>query len=175
MSTATDRPVIAPGLYAIDPARTTVTFAMREMFGLAPVAGSFTVRSGSVRVTDDPAAATVHVVLDTASFRTGKPARDKVVRSHRFLDATRYPEMVFEGNGVALGADGVWRLSGTLTAHGVAAPVTLDLVSGGATADGVTGRATARVDRYAHGVTVMRRFIGRYLDVTIEVTATSAP
>src|ERR1700743_1981812 len=39
-----------PGHYDIDPSRSTVTFRTRHLFGLAPVRGTITIRSGTVDI-----------------------------------------------------------------------------------------------------------------------------
>ena len=41
-----------PGHYDIDPGRSRVTFRTRHLFGLAPVRGSFAIRSGVADVAD---------------------------------------------------------------------------------------------------------------------------
>ncbi len=41
----------AAGIYQLDPAASTVTFATRHMFGLAPVKGTFRLVSGQITLT----------------------------------------------------------------------------------------------------------------------------
>lgn len=165
----TTRPAIAPGTYAIDPARTTVRFAVKELWGLVTVRGSFRVTGGTVVVGDEPA---VRVALDPASFASGNKRRDRDVTGPRFLDAAAYPAMAYESTGVGVDGGG-WAVRGLLTVHGVTAPVTLRLVEGRPTPGGCAFTATARVDRTAFGVDRVVGFIGRHLDVTIEATATA--
>ena len=87
-----------------------MAFRTRHLFGLAPVRGRFQIRAGTVDVTEPASESRVRVEIDTASLRSGNPARDASVRSARFLDAGRYPVMVF----VAEKMDGQ-DLLGTLT------------------------------------------------------------
>ena len=47
MTNTLTRPSIAAGTYRIEPSRTTVTFTIREMFGLHDLTGTFTVRDGT--------------------------------------------------------------------------------------------------------------------------------
>jgi polyisoprenoid-binding protein YceI len=42
----------AAGIYQLDPAASTVTFATRHMFGLAPVKGTFRLVSGQITIAD---------------------------------------------------------------------------------------------------------------------------
>jgi polyisoprenoid-binding protein YceI len=61
-------------------------------------------------------------------------------------------------------------LTGVLTAHGVARPVTLSIERWDVSPRAFTARATARVDRTRFGVTASRGMAGRHLDVTLDVT-----
>jgi hypothetical protein len=54
MITATGT-TIAAGTYAIDVARSHIRFSATHSFGLGPVAGTFAVRDGLIRVAADPA------------------------------------------------------------------------------------------------------------------------
>ena len=42
----------AAGIYQLDPAASTVTFATRHIFGLAPVKGTFRLVSGQITIAD---------------------------------------------------------------------------------------------------------------------------
>lgn len=88
------------------------------------------------------------------------------------MDAAAHPAMAFESTWVGEDGGG-WAVRGLLTVHGVTAPVTLRLVDGRQTPGGCAFTATAKVDRTAFGVDRVVGFIGRHLDVTIEVTATA--
>lgn len=169
--TTVTRPAIAAGKYAIDPARSTARFAIKELWGLMTVRGTFDVTGGTITVGAEPAGSAVRATLDPATFASGSKRRDKDVTGPRFLDTAAYPLMEFISNGV--GSDGGWAVHGRLTAHGVTAPVTLRLTEGRQTRDGCAFTATAVVDRTAFGLTQVVGFIGRHLDVTVEVTATA--
>lgn len=162
-------PTIAVGHYRIDPTRTTVQFHTGHLFGLGPVSGTVRLREADLRVTG-PLAGTLHAVLDAASFDTGNPKRDTVVRSAKFLDVDAYPNITFDSK--VRQREGKWVAAGTLTAHGVAAPaeLTLDELHHGKAGE-LTLRASTKIDRYAHHVTAGRGFVARWL--TIEVTATA--
>ena len=97
--------------------------------------------------------------IDAASLRSGNPARDASVRSARFLDAGRYPVMVF----VAEKMDGQ-DLLGTLTVGAVARPVRLRVQVSGVSAGSFTGQGTVRLDRTEFGVTASPGLAGRHLD-----------
>ena len=49
----------AAGIYQLDPAASTVTFATRHMFGLAPVKGTFRLVSGQITIADPVTSSTI--------------------------------------------------------------------------------------------------------------------
>jgi polyisoprenoid-binding protein YceI len=170
MTVTVTRPAIEAGTYRIDPRRTTVTFTMREWYGLLGVTGTFAVRHGTIVVAAEPTASSVHVALDPASFRTDRKKRDEDIRGRRWLDVATYPDMEFRGTRVTTDAEG-WRVDGRLTVHGVSAPVTLRMVDGAQRPDGCAFTATCTIDRLDFGVTTAPRFVGTKLEVRIEVYA----
>jgi polyisoprenoid-binding protein YceI len=170
MTSTTSRPAIAPGTYRVSPAQTTVTFHLREWYGMKHVAGTFKVRDGTIVVDPEPTRSSARVSMDPASFTTDKPARDKDIKSKRWLDVASFPTMAFTSTRVTADADG-WIIDGVLTVHGVTAPVTLRLVDGAQTPHKCTFTATTTIDRRDLGITRARRFIGCLLDVRIEVSA----
>ena len=164
-----------PGRYTVDSMASTVTFSTRHLFGLAPVRGTFTMRSGSVEVAEHLAATSIRAEIDTASFSTGNRQRDRRVRSARFLDVDRQPLITFVsgrvevGDGADGGGDGV-TVDGTLTVGAVSRPVSLLVDRIFISSEGFTARARTCVDRTEFGVTAARGLAGRRLDLTLEVT-----
>jgi polyisoprenoid-binding protein YceI len=154
------------GRYEIDASGSRVQFRTRHMFGLAPVRGTFAIRSGSVDIAEPLADSAMHAEIDTASFRTRNWLRDRNVRSARFLDAARFPVISFRDGLVA--ADGR-TIRGTLTVREVSRPVTLSVGQVSVAGRSFTASATVRVDRTEFSVTAMPGLAGRYLDLTVEV------
>jgi polyisoprenoid-binding protein YceI len=74
---------------------------------------------------DHPEKSQVSVTVNTDSLDTGFAARDKDVKSEKFLDVAKYPEMRFVSTKVTEGPDGTLLVEGNLTLHGVSAPLTL--------------------------------------------------
>ncbi|HEY1919713.1 MAG TPA: YceI family protein [Streptosporangiaceae bacterium] len=161
-TTTAARPAL--GRYEIDIARSSLTFATRHLFGLAPVHGRFAVSGGRADITEPLAACDVRAEIDAASFHTGNPVRDKAVRSARFLDAARHPVITFVSQ--RCGPDAI---EGTLTVRGVARPVRLAIGELELDAGAFTARASARIDRTDFGVTASRGLAGRYLELTVQV------
>lgn len=156
------------GVYRIDPAQSAVTFTTKHMFGLGAVRGSFTLTGGEVCIADPPTLSAARAVIAAASFRTGSDQRDKHVRSRALLDTGRYPEISFLLRGLEP-RDGGWMAHGSLTAHGVSAPVELSVDGVEVLADGARFHARARIDRLAFGVTKFRGMAGRHLEVDVQL------
>jgi polyisoprenoid-binding protein YceI len=166
--------VPAAGRYRADPARSSVTFRTRHLFALGAVSGTMTLASGEITV--DPAVpkTAVTAVVSAASFGTGSRARDRDVRSARFLDTARYPDITFRAANLTR-ADGRWTLAGELTVRDVTSAVTLAIESVERAGAGFVACATTRIDRYAFGVTAAKGMATRHLDITLSVTAEPWP
>jgi len=158
------------GAYRIEPGESTISFATRHMFGLAPVRGTFALREGVVHVASPVEASTVRATIAADSFDTGLGARDNTVRSTQYLDVTRHPDITFTANGVA--GDGGWTLRGTLTVRGRTEPLDVRIEEVRVLGDSLRLRATAEVDRYAWGITAMKGMTGRRLRFTLSLSAT---
>jgi polyisoprenoid-binding protein YceI len=154
------------GHYDIDPSRSAVTFRTRHLFGLAPVRGTFAIRSGTVDIAEPVAGSSVHAEIETASFRTRNSQRDRSVLSPRFLHPASYPVMIFSARHIDAESQ---VLTGTLTVRDVTQPISLKIVHNAPSEGSFTARATVRIDRTEYGITAMRGLAGRYLDVTVEV------
>jgi polyisoprenoid-binding protein YceI len=154
------------GHYNIDVSRSRVRFRTRHMFGLAPVRGTFAIRSGSVDIAEPLSDSAICAEIDTASFRTRNPQRDMSVRSARLLNSSRFLVMTF-GNGRVSAGDGV--VTGELTVRDVTRPVTLAIRKVAVSVGGFTATATVRIDRTDFGVTALRGLAARYLDLSVEV------
>src|SRR5664280_476437 len=97
--------------------------------------------------------------------------RDDQVRSASLLDAATYPNITFTSDGLREQGAG-WLLDGALTAHGQTVPVEVVIDSATNEGDGVRVHAyVEHLDRYAFGVTKVKGFAGRYLDLDLDVFA----
>ena len=154
------------GHYAIDTTESTVSFATRHLFGLAPVHGVLALRGGTVDIAEPLSDSKIHAEIETATFRTGNAQRDGSVLSARFLDPDRYPVMTF----VCYHADLDQRvLTGILTVRHVSKPVQLTIADVTVAPQSFAATATTRIDRTEFGVTAARGVAARYLDLTVEV------
>jgi polyisoprenoid-binding protein YceI/predicted MFS family arabinose efflux permease len=162
--------VPAPGLYRLDPARSSVTFRTRHLFGLGKVGGTMAVTSGEITIGPTISEATVTAVVSAESFDTGSRIRDRDVRSAKFLDAGQYPHITFRA-GTLTQAGGRWMLAGQLTIRQTSSPVTLAIDSVEPAGPGFRAHATTRIDRYALGVTAAKGMAASDLDIDLAVTA----
>jgi polyisoprenoid-binding protein YceI len=161
------------GRFVLDPARSSVTFATRHMFGTGKVTGSFALRGGQITIADPVTASTVRAEVDAGSVDTANKARDKAVRKPNLLHTDSHPTMIFESTAVR-GNENTWTVTGLLTVRGQSAPVELT-VDDASTTDGTLRlRATGTVDRYAHGITSSKGVIARNLGIELSVVATPA-
>jgi polyisoprenoid-binding protein YceI len=152
------------GRYEIDPARSTLAFRTRHLFGLAPVRGSLAIRGGTVDIAEPFTDSVVHAEIETASFRTRNPQRDASVRAGRVLDAGHHPIIAFDSE-----RPGTRDIPGTLTVRGVTRAVRLQVTDVTLATGSFSVRAAARIDRTEFGVTAYRGLAGRYLDISMEV------
>jgi polyisoprenoid-binding protein YceI len=166
--------VPAAGRHRLDPARSSVAFRTRHVFGLAGVKGTMPIIGGDIEL--DPAVpdADVTVTINAAAFNTGHAKRDADVAEPRFLNADVYPELTFRTQRPALRwSEGRVSLDGELTVRGVTQPVTLSIDSVETTGNGFRATATTRIDRYAFGLTAGKGMAARYL--TVELVAVADP
>jgi polyisoprenoid-binding protein YceI len=165
---ATTAPAIDPGTYRIDPSRSTVRFVSRAMFGLFRVGGTFAVRQGTIVVADDVTESSVTATVDAASVDTANTRRDNDLRSAKYLDTERYPDILFASREVTSE-----EVTGILRVHGSDQRVTLTVVPESAP-DGFRFTTTTRVDRYAFGVTGGKGLVSRQIDIELEIVAARA-
>lgn len=115
--------------WQLDPAHTTVEFAVKHMM-FTTVRGRFKTFTGSVHVNErNPDQSRVEVTIDAASIDTGVSDRDTHLRSADFLDVEHHPKIAFRSTRV----DGAHRkegdrfkVAGELEIRGTRMPVTLE-------------------------------------------------
>ncbi|MEA2472223.1 MAG: hypothetical protein QOE06_138 [Thermoleophilaceae bacterium] len=139
MSTATGsatrtRPIVPAGTWRVDPAHSSVQFAVKHM-GIATVRGKFTKFEGTVEVGEDYSSSRAYGRVEVASIDTDEPDRDAHLRSPDFFDAENYPEITFESIRVVPLNDDTSTVHGNLTMHGVTKEVRLEVVVEGTDTD----------------------------------------
>lgn len=147
---------LAADEYAIDPAHSSVTFAVKHMV-ITDVKGSFNELEGVIHYDEnDISKSSVRVTINAASIDTNNEDRDKHVRSEDFLSVDEYPDITFESKNISKTDDGLLA-EGTLTIRGVSREVEIPFELAGPVKDpwgntrvGITG--TLRINRHHYGV-----------------------
>ncbi len=183
MTTTIDRTMPATGIWAIDPAHSTIGFSARHLMA-AKVRGSFTSATGTITVGDTPETSTVDVSIDAASVDTGVGDRDNHLRSPDFLDVEQFPTLVFTSTEVAPTVEG-YMLTGDLTIKGITHQVMLSMQYLGLVTDPwgqekALFSAATTINREDWGLTWNQALdaggwlVGKKVDIELEIQAASA-
>jgi polyisoprenoid-binding protein YceI len=114
----------APGTYQIDPQHSFAYFGARHhVVGL--VRGRFDKLAGTFTVSEDLAACSVDITIDTSSISTQVLERDEDLRSPAYFDVKKFPQMIYHGRGIRRVSGNSWMMDGSLTLHGVTKVVPL--------------------------------------------------
>ncbi|HVO32615.1 MAG TPA: YceI family protein [Elusimicrobiota bacterium] len=168
--------------YTIDPMHSSISFKVKHVIG--KVTGNFTKFNGTFDYdAGNPKNWTAKATIDPASINTGIEKRDTHLKSPDFFDVQKYPAMSFASTGVTDVSGSNAKLHGTLTMHGVAKPVTLDLTIDGVAPDpmgkGTRAGASAmgHVNRADFGIGAttgpMAGMVGTDIEIDIEVEGVS--
>ena len=113
--------------WIFEPGHTAAEFSARHMM-VTNVRGHFKNVRGKLSFDEaDPCSGSVEIEIDARGLSTGEPQRDDHLRSADFLDAERFPKIVFRGQGGRrLGAQD-FTVDGDLTVRGVTRKVRLDV------------------------------------------------
>jgi polyisoprenoid-binding protein YceI len=107
--------------WRIDPARSSVEFAVPSLWGLTTVKGRFTRYHGTLDLRREPAVA---LTLDADSVDTGNARRDKHLRSADFFAVEQHPHVLFRSDAARLEGERL-TITGTLSAAGTGEPLRL--------------------------------------------------
>ena len=134
------RLVPVAGVWVIDRGHSSLAFEARHMV-VTRMRGRFREFSGEFHIAEQPEDSSVEVSIDAASLDTTNRAADDGLRSDRFLDVDRFPNLQYRSTTVRhLEADR-WHVAGELTIKGVTRPIALDASFGGAVATSRVARA----------------------------------
>lgn len=102
-----------PGLWRLDPHRSSVEFRVEYAWGLGTARGHFERYEGRLDLSTDPA---IELTIEAASLQTGNRRRDKHLRSATFFDAENHPSVRFVSDSVVL-EDDTLKVRGRLSAR----------------------------------------------------------
>jgi polyisoprenoid-binding protein YceI len=151
------QPTATKTTWKIDPAHSTVEFAVRHMM-ITTVKGRFTDVTGTIQLDEtNPSGGEVDFSLKTASIDTREAQRDTHLKSADFFDVEKFPTITFRSTRVEGSAE-EFTVTGDLTIHGVTKPVTLNVTYEGRGKDPWGGErigyaATGKIKRSDFGLT----------------------
>ena len=120
-----DASKVRAGTYSVDPNHTQVIFDVLHL-GFTQYYGTFSGVSGSLSVVPkNPADMAVTISVPVASVMTTSAKLNDELKSADWLDVAHYPTMLFRSEKVTPTGPGTADVTGTLTLHGYAKPVTL--------------------------------------------------
>jgi polyisoprenoid-binding protein YceI len=129
----------APGTYEIDPLHTFAYFgASHHVVGL--VRGRFEKVTGTITVSQDPAACAVDVTIDPTTITTQVAERDQDLQGPAYFDVKIFPTMTYHGRGIRRVSATSWTMDGSLTIHGVTKVVPLTFTYNGTFSDTKPGK-----------------------------------
>lgn len=163
-----------------DPVHSSATFTATHL-GISHVTGVIPIRSVALEIPDGsniPASASA--VFDPSGVDTRNGDRDADLRSAHFFDVSTYPDMRFVSTKIAAADATHFTMTGNLTMHGQAHPVTLTGHYLGRMTDPrgrahIAYEATTTIDRSQWGMTWGNPFAGNSIDISIDVEAIAAP
>ncbi len=102
MTTAIEHhPALRDGVWRVDPQRSEVGFAVKEMWGLRTVRGVFRAYDGTLKDGEG------ELRIEAASLDTGNERRDRQLRSPDFFGVERHPWIVFTATAITTSDRGV--------------------------------------------------------------------
>ncbi|HKP91674.1 MAG TPA: YceI family protein [Thermoleophilaceae bacterium] len=190
MATATDsttrtRSAVPTGVWHVDPAHSSVQFAVKHM-GIATVRGKFTRFEGTLDVGEELSSSKAYGKVDVASIDTDEPDRDAHLRSADFFDVERYPEITYESTRVVPLDGESSMVYGNLTMHGVTKEVRLEVVVEGTdtdpwgnervglTATGVLKRSDFDM-KFNQALGSGNMLVGDKVNISLDISAVRAP
>jgi polyisoprenoid-binding protein YceI len=146
---------IPAGTWVVDPVHSSVEFRVRNL-GIVTVKGFFEDFEGTLESDGTLEGTKARGRVAVRSIHTRSGPRDEHLRAADFLDAERYPDIVFESHRVEPAGDG-FAVSGSLTLKGRTRAVKLTAVPQGTVTDPwgnerVGIEATCEIDRRDFGI-----------------------
>lgn len=164
---------VEAGTYAVEPSHTRIMFSV-DHFGTSTYFGGFAGAGGTLTLDPKNLGATkgeIHVPV--ASVSTTNPKLDGELKSDKWFDAGRFPQIVFKITKVTPTGDKQANVEGDFTMHGVTKPLTLAATLHGAGPHPFNHKftvgfdLTGKVMRSDFGVKTMEPLMGDEVNLTI--------
>lgn len=167
-------PIPAAETYQLEKTHVDLLFSINHA-GFTEKHGSFRDLDATLKYdVDKPDNSQINVTVKTDSVDTGYPARDADLKSEKFLDVAKYPDMRFISTKVTREADQTLLIEGELTLHGVTKPLTLRARLNKAAPNPFDKRptlgfsATGSLKRSDYGITTYVPIIGDVVTIAID-------
>jgi polyisoprenoid-binding protein YceI len=128
-TTSTTSLPLVPGSWALDPAHSSVGFAIRHL-GVAKVRGRFADLTTDVVIGETLADTSVTAVVQVSSVDTGNADRDAHIQREDMVDVAVRPTLTFRSTDIT-GEGEDWTVDGELTIGDVTRPLRLTVELGG--------------------------------------------
>jgi len=175
-------PAAAPAAtWEFDPAHTGVQFKVRHLM-VSHVRGDFEKVSGKIVYDEqDISRSSADITIDAASINTRVAKRDEHLKSPDFLDAAKYPSLVFKSKKVEKAGDGKLKMTGDLTIRGVTKEIVLDIEGPTPSIRDLEGKtrvggvASTKINRKDFGLTWNKAIetggvvVGDEVEITIDI------
>jgi polyisoprenoid-binding protein YceI len=159
MSTATTPEVSTTTIWNIDPVHSHAEFKVKHMM-ISNVKGEFSGVTGKLKLdAADITKSLVEASIDAANISTREPQRDAHLKSADFFDVEKFPTLTFKSTRVSKTGDGVLKVAGDLSIHGVTRNVVFEVEGPTAPMKDPWGNtrvglfATTRINRKDFGLT----------------------
>jgi polyisoprenoid-binding protein YceI len=169
----------------IDAGASRLEFSVRKRLMFVKrlvVTGRFADVRGTIWLDEqEPSNSRAEVVIGAASIDTRNARRDKHLRNADFFDVERYPQLTFSSEHIEAvdRAAGRYRVTGTLTVHGVTRQVTLDAeytqAQGTAQAHGINLTLAGTLNRRDFGIVWNKAAINVADEVTLTLKVHAKP
>jgi len=170
----------APEAYELDPTHLSIGF-MVDHIGYGKVLGLFLKGRGSYRFDEASGTLTaVRIEVESESVFSNQRQRDGHIRGGDFLNAGKYPTMVFTADGAKRTGPKTFEVAGQLELLGESRPLTLQAtwnksaespLPGKRYTMGVSARGTVKRSAYGMNYAVANGWVGDDVDVIIEFEA----
>ena len=144
--------------WILDPTHSELGFKIKHLM-ISNVSGTFSDLEAEVQTKDeDFSTAQIEAKIKTASINTNNAQRDQHLRTSDFLEAEKYPEIIFKSTRVDKLDNDHFLVHGELNMKGISRPVKLHVEYSGVTKDPWGGQRagvliTGKINRSEWGVT----------------------
>lgn len=135
--------LFAQNKWRVDKAHAKIGFTVRHMM-FSDVDGYFKKFDAAI-ISSKPdfSDAVFDVTIEVASINTDNDTRDNDLRSAKYFDAAKYPEITFKSTSVEKKGENTFKVTGNLTIHGITRLTTLEVKLNGTSISAATHKPAA--------------------------------